>query len=175
MPAVNVTVGVFRTARRASSMCEESTAYDALGVAFPKNFLPSSCAAMAKTRFRVLIICYVAALFATAVDTQYLRAQVSAELAAVYATETLPLSVVNPPFSLLLRWCRQCDHSPARGLFFFQKLGPAVGRLCGNHHAPGVAVPRCFAVIWHRHGLDAIDGNIMGCDSGAGVFLTCKR
>jgi len=79
---------------------------------------------MTKACFRILIICYVVSLVATAVDTQYFPAQVSAELAAVYATDALPPFVDNPAIFLTFAVVSLIVIIvPPVALFFFRKWG----------------------------------------------------
>ncbi|MHC1551219.1 hypothetical protein [Phyllobacterium sp. K27] len=79
---------------------------------------------MTKARFRILILCYIATLAATAVDAVYFPAQVSEELAAAYATEALPPFAVNPVIFLPLAAASLAAIVvPPVALFFFRKWG----------------------------------------------------
>jgi hypothetical protein len=80
---------------------------------------------LTKTRFRALIVCYVALLVAAAVvDVQYFPAQISEELAAAYNKEAIQPLVASPTVFLLLSVIALVAIIvPPVALFCFRKWG----------------------------------------------------
>ncbi len=102
------------------------------------------------TRFRALILCYVASLMAAAVvDVQYFPAQISDELAAAYTKEAILPLVASPTVFLLLSV-----------IALVAIIVPAV--------------PRPFANVRSWNCLVASFSNAMGRDIGTGIFLARK-
>ncbi len=96
--------------------------------------------ARTKSRFRILIICYVVSLIVVAIETQYFPAQVSDELSVVYAKEAIQPLVSSPAIFLVLSVIALVAIvAPPAALFFFRKWGRWSG-LCATA-AMFVALP----------------------------------
>ena len=117
---------------------------------------------MTKTRFRLLILCYVVSLAAVAVDVQYFPAQVSDELTAAYTKEAVqPLMFSPTVFLILSAIALLAIVVPPVALFFFRKWGRWFG-LCATvtmlvavpflgpslTSGFGTAVSQLSAILW---------------------------
>ncbi|MGH6763590.1 MAG: hypothetical protein ACRECW_18600 [Phyllobacterium sp.] len=117
---------------------------------------------MITTRFRMLILCYIATLAATGVEELYFPAQFSEELATAYSTEALHPFALNPNVFLVLSAIAVVAIVvPPAAMFYFRKWGRSFG-VCATvamlvalpflgpslSSGFGTAVSQLSAILW---------------------------